>query len=123
MTLAALVFWQVFETSNGSHYSVLRSIQVLCRHFGLVYCKNISSSPFVFTFYDLQNDVTHNRGSFKDLALPQLCKTLLYITLTTYVRLTNSAPPPTVPFKKVVQNNMYLIIAAIQILTFLVNKY
>lgn len=54
----------------GRQYSALRSIHVLCRHFGLGDHENTLSTTFVLSFYDLHNEVSHDRVTFKFLNFP-----------------------------------------------------
>lgn len=69
--------------SFGSHSSALRSIHILGRHFGFWHLTNISSAPFVFSFYDLQNEFSHDRSSRLTLA-PQSTVTYVVTYLLVY---------------------------------------
>lgn len=48
---------------------MLKSIQVLVCNLGLEHGKNVKSSQF-YLFFDLQNEVLHDKSKFKVLDLP-----------------------------------------------------
>lgn len=60
-----LILSYLANHSLSSHYFALGSIHVPSHHhFALGHCKRTLSATFILSFYDQQNQVPHNRGTF-----------------------------------------------------------